>query len=265
MTEGEQRFGERCTIHGAAMSCDMCREIGERLARAEAMYPDDIEQGEGAHRLALLGLTWDDLRGRRVLEIGAGHGELLRYLQHHGIDAVGVDAEVPTRGHVLGPYYAHLALRDAGVPREDIAINLDEPPVELMQFPSAKEEYVPEGFTHASWEALPFVDRTVDVVVGTALGSGITRQEAVREACRVLKSGGIARFHGASGEQGLRMRVEDMGGTWTTAEEARLAVSTEIQHTLGSGWEVEWRTFVGGEDPVLVLRAPDSDITGATA
>lgn len=239
MTEGERRIGETCPVHGGAMPCEACREIADRLARAEAMETDHVQRIEGPDRLAKLGCALEDLTGKRVLELGFGHGELLRYLQHHDIDAVGIDREVPTRAHVLAPYYAYLAARDAGMSDEEISINLDAVPEDLQQHLPAQQPFVPDGAAQASWRAMPFGDHSMDVILGTALPSGVLDRDALAELRRVLKPGGVIRLH---------VRAD-------RGEET----SRALQHAMGGDWTVHLRETPTDDTVILEIHAPTSE------
>jgi len=200
-----------------------------------------------------------------VLEVAAGYGELLRFLQSEGIDAIGVDIALPTRRAVLGPPYEHLQLRDQGVPEEAISIDVEVVSDDLREEPTADGAFPTPGFAIGDYERLPVRDQSVDAVIGVAIGSGVTSDAALREIRRVLTSGGTAHLHAAVTEQSLRHRIaaqrgialRDLDLTTLSAADYDAALSQEldrIRKVLGPGWSAAVRRV--DRDLALDLYAP---------
>src|SRR5262245_57923695 len=106
---------------------------------------------------ALLG----DVRGKRVLDFGCGHGMASVVLARHGADVTGID---------LSAGYVEEARRRA-------AAN------EVSAF-----------FQQADAEHLPFTDASCDAVWGCAILHHLDLQQAGSELRRVLRPGGVAVF-----------------------------------------------------------------------
>ncbi|HEY4522689.1 MAG TPA: class I SAM-dependent methyltransferase [Candidatus Paceibacterota bacterium] len=50
-----------------------------------------LRQNEENRYLEILGLTWNELQGKRVLDIGAGSGSFARSAHHRGIQVISLD------------------------------------------------------------------------------------------------------------------------------------------------------------------------------
>lgn len=128
-------------------------------------HPQDIADETGERYLANLGLTWDELRGKRVLDIGALSAEFENAARRNGIDVVSVD---------MGVWDIH------------------PPPID-------------SNFVIAKATKLPFKDISFDHVVAhqsamnyleSGYGDADTiryYEDVLRETSRVLKQGG--QFH----------------------------------------------------------------------
>ncbi len=128
-----------------------------------------------------VGLTMNDLRGKKLLDIGAGTGYFVKEAVRHGVDAYAIDILPPdSSGHL---------------PRSE--------PIVPAEIPT---------FVQGSAYQLPFADNTFDVIVSRyaplsnfewaeddgALGKSEdplgAKYPAIYEAMRVLKPGGEIRF-----------------------------------------------------------------------
>ena len=265
MGEQIERSGDRCDRHGKPKPCPICVGIQERLRRAEAAWLENASDA-GRSRFDRIGISLESLRGKRVLEVAAGYGELLRFLQAEGIDVVGVDVKLPTRRAVLGPMYEYLHLRDQGVPEDAIHINVETVPEDLRQEPEADGVFQTPGFAVGDYERLPVRDQSVDTVVGVALGSGAASEAALQEIRRVLKPNGAAHLHAAVTEQSLRHRMADARGISFKELDVRTLSATDydaaleqdlirIRNVLGAGWIAIVRRV--DYSMVLDLRAPN--------
>lgn len=265
MADRFERSGDRCDRHGQPKPCAACVEVVDRLQRAETVWLDNAIDA-GRSRFERIGISLDALRGKRVLEVAAGYGELLRFLQSEGINAVGVDIKIPTRRAVLGPVYEYLHLRDQGVPEDDISIDVEAIPDDLRDDPAADGAFEAHGFMVGDYERLPVRERRVDTIVGVALGSGAVSEAALREITRVLTHGGSAHLHAAVTEQSLRHRIAEQRGIafkdldlqTVSSSDYDAALEQEldrIRKTLGPGWIAGVRRV--DESLVLDLRAPE--------
>lgn len=265
MPDRLERSGDRCSRHDQPRPCATCAEIADRLQRAETAWLDNAVDA-GRSRFERIGISLDALRGKRVLEVAAGFGELLRFLQSEGIATVGVDIKLPTRRAVLGPVYEYLRLRDQGIPEDAISIDVEAVPDDLRDDPAADGAFETTGFAVGDYEQLPVRDRSIDTIVGVALGSGAVSERALREITRVLIPGGVAHLHAAVTEQSLRGRIAEQRGIafkdlelqslsaadYDTALEQEL---NRIRKMLGPGWTAGVRRV--DESLVLDLRAPE--------
>lgn len=256
--------GDRCTRHGQPRPCSRCAEIADRLRRAEATWLENAVDA-GRSRFERIGIPLDALKGMRVLEVAAGYGELLRFLQSDSIDAIGVDIKLPTRRAVLGPAYEYLRLRDQDVSEDAISIDVEVVPEDLRDDPAADGAFPIPGFAVGDYERLPIRGRSVDAVVGVSLGSGVVSEAALRELSRVLVPGGAAHLHAAVTEQSLRHRIAEKRGIafkdldLQTVSGADYDVALEqeldrIRKTLGPGWAAGVRRV--DDSLVLDLHAP---------
>lgn len=109
-----------------------------------------------------LGLSWDELRGKTVLDLGAGLGEFARAARVHGIDVTSLEL------------------------RPELWSSEGEPPTDIP-------------YVIADAVKLPFDDESFDVVVSRQgpLGTEEDQQrftQMMHEAIRVLRPGGELRF-----------------------------------------------------------------------
>src|SRR5512132_1591242 len=104
-----------------------------------------------------------DLRGREVLELGCGMGEITTLLARSGARVTAID---------LSPASIEVARRRAELHGVDEAID----------------------FVVAAGEALPFGDERFDAVVGRAILHHLDVTRAARELHRVLRPSGHAAF-----------------------------------------------------------------------
>ncbi len=65
-------------------------------ARSELFDQEQAIERDGARYLRSLDLSWDDLVGRRLLDVGAGRANFARAAQRHGIDVISIDRD-PSR------------------------------------------------------------------------------------------------------------------------------------------------------------------------
>ena len=109
--------------------------------------------------LGNLGLTWDELRGKKVLDIGASTGEFEHIARKHGVDVISLDKQTS----------------DRYMPPKD------------------------STFVVANALALPFADETFDYCVAhdsMHYHDADEIEPVFREASRVLKQGGRYHFNG---------------------------------------------------------------------
>lgn len=109
-----------------------------------------------------LGLTWDDLKGKTVLDLGAGLGAFARAAKERGVHVTSLEA------------------------RPELWKHEGEPPTDLP-------------YVVADAAKLPFGDQTFDLVISRAGPLGSEEEQGrfhqiMDEATRVLKTGGQLRF-----------------------------------------------------------------------
>lgn len=148
---GEKGF---CEHGNSPTTCKQCLEFAEQPV-------ESLEQ-QAQHVLDTLGLDWEDLKGKDILEIGAGLAVLAQVAKEQGVRVISLDR---------GP---EMWEEEGGVP-DDV-------------------EYIVGEAT-----ALPFKDASLDLVLSKAAPPTISQtkeevEQVIREAKRVLKDGGVFRF-----------------------------------------------------------------------
>lgn len=146
----------------------------ERLSRLPAakIAHDVLDERKAHEQIALFcetfGLTPEELRGRRLLEVGSGYGTFVRVARkHYGIEAWGI--EPGTEGFDTSVEISRDILREAGLP--------------------------PESIIDGCGEDLPFPDGHFDLVFSSTVLEHTADPELVLdEAVRVLRPGGCMQF-----------------------------------------------------------------------
>lgn len=144
--------------------------------------------------LTRLGLTWNQLKGKKILDVGAGLAEVEQAAKKRGIEVVSVDQSPGT-------------YREQG-------------------------EVIPHDVLYLEADAakLPFEDNTFDLIISHAAppiisGSKEEVKAVILEARRVLKPGGEFRF----GIGNLSANIFDDRELWTKEEEEMLSVDDRIK------------------------------------
>lgn len=142
---------------------------------------------KSAEYLADLGLTWEELRGKRILEIGSGIPLLAYGAKIHGIDITFLDNN-PNRAGVGGPGVA--VSRSPSLERGM-----------WSSFPTSSDSLVRGDVI--SLDPTKFQDGHFDLVISraapptTGLNSESEVNQVLMQISRVLKPGGGARFYPA--------------------------------------------------------------------
>lgn len=151
-----------------------------RTCKSDSAPTTKLEQA-ATNILEAMGLNWEDLQGKKVLEIGAGLAELAQAAKKRGIDVASLE-------------------KNPAIWEEEGDIPMDI-------------EYIVGDAT-----TLPFADESLDLIISKAAPPTIsqTQEEVSRtlaEAMRVLKEGGVFRFGPARmvylGENPLFTEEED--------------------------------------------------------
>jgi ubiquinone/menaquinone biosynthesis C-methylase UbiE len=171
----EQKAKVMCPHGNFPSRCEACKHENRPL----------MEKAKDV--LGAVGLSWEDLKGKKTLEIGAGLAELSQAAKQKGIDVVALE-------------------KDPSMWEED------------GEVPTDVEYIVGEA------EQIPLEDSSVDVVISKAAPPTIsqTREEVVQvvaEAMRILKPDGVFRFGPA--------RMAYLGEEPIFTEEEKDAFSTE--------------------------------------
>jgi len=134
--------------------------------------------------LANLGLEWDELRGKKVLDIGAMNAEFEHAARRRGVDVTSLDKEV-IDGEYMPPTDSRFVVANATkLPFKNESFDYAVAHLSVMN-------YIEKGYR--AEEYLRYVE------------------DALRETCRILKSNG--RFHftdTALGDNELRRGEDDM-------------------------------------------------------
>jgi SAM-dependent methyltransferase len=112
----------------------MNRSFEEEILDKGGLSPQEVERAHrglsrthhllGNHEAILRALTSDGQTIGRVLDIGCGHGELMKMVQRRlGAEVVGVDLHPPEGGAKRLPILKLDAVRDA-LPRADVAVSV---------------------------------------------------------------------------------------------------------------------------------------------
>lgn len=148
--------------------------------------------------LGRLGFSWEELKGKRILDIGAGPAEFGAAARKKGINIISLDRK----------------LRDSD----------DTPP------------YQNKGYILGSAEHLPFADESFDIVMSHAsipLHAAVDRNDVlhfIEEIRRVLKRGGECRF-GPVGVGGALFPVEDSSQPVDVERTAHVDIEEEVRKT----------------------------------
>ena len=138
----------------------MVKDFPDNMPQEES--PEDQVDARADFILGRLGFSWEDLRGKKILDIGAGSAEFGAAARKKGIEVVSLDRKL---------------IDDEGV-----------------------APYQKEGYVQGSGDHLPFADESFDIVVSHAsipLHAAFDRKDVSRfieEIRRVLKKGGECRF-----------------------------------------------------------------------
>jgi SAM-dependent methyltransferase len=113
---------------------EMQRSFGEEILDGEGLLPAVMERAHrglsrthsllGNHSAILRALRCDGQATRRVLDIGCGHGGLLKKVRRQmGVEVLGVDLRPPEDGSSEIPILKLDAVREA-LPRADVAVSV---------------------------------------------------------------------------------------------------------------------------------------------
>ena len=145
--------------------------------------------------LERLGLTWENLRGKLVLEIGAGSAEVSEVARKKGLSVVPLDP-YPLLSPVVNAHGKALwILLQSGITWESLLAEM-----RLLEKSSESRRLARLGYVQGDVRALPFQDHVFDLVISHAgpLNNGwslLPEQAAcgIHECLRVLKTGGELR------------------------------------------------------------------------
>lgn len=175
-----------------------------KFNKTEKSNPALIERAERAREcLARLGLTFDDLKGKRTLEIGAGTAEIAEAVQGKGATVFSLD---------LKPE---------------------------MWLEEEKNPDVP--YVKANAMALPFSGETFDLIISHAgpfvlVSSKESVKKMILEAKRALKSGGELRF----GPGNLNAAIFKEGELFSPMEEGKLTTEQRVGRIEKKSLEFLW-------------------------
>lgn len=148
--------------------------------------------------LADLGLHWDDLRGKRILDIGAGGAEFATAAERRGVEVVSLDSA-------------------------------DASAWEKQLIKIAKGTL----FVIGKAELLPFADQSFDMVISHAAPPIIMTESkqvasaVINEAKRVLKSGGEYRFGAGNLDANVFRQEKDISNERIGTTEEQIGILRE--------------------------------------
>ena len=180
------------------------------------MSADEQKESSVEQRiLGDLGLTWDDLRGKKVLDMGAGLGELAEEGKKHGVEIISLDK------------------LEGGAEREGGAT----PPKDIP-------------FVVADAVKMPFGGNKFDLIISHAAPPTLSEsteeiKDILNEAKRVLKEGGEFRF----GPGGTTFEGADQGPE-DPNERARWLAERSLEEIKKLDWEGEVRYRENDPDPL---------------
>lgn len=176
-----------------------------KFNKTEKSNPALIERAERAREcLARLGLTFDDLKGKRTLEIGAGTAEIAEAVQGKGATVFSLDLR---------------------------------PEMWLEE-----EEKIPDvPYVKANAMALPFSGETFDLIISHAgpfvlVSSKESVKKMILGAKRALKSGGELRF----GPGNLNAAIFKEGELFSPMEEEKLTTEQRVGRIEKKSLEFLW-------------------------
>lgn len=175
-----------------------------KFNKTEKSNPALIERAERAREcLARLGLTFDDLKGKRTLEIGAGTAEIAEAVQGKRATVFSLD---------------------------------------LKSEMWLEEEKIPDvPYVKANAMALPFSGETFDLIISHAgpfvlVSSKESVKKMILEAKRALKSGGELRF----GPGNLNAAIFKEGELFSPMEEEKLTTEQRVGRIEKKSLEFLW-------------------------
>lgn len=223
--------------------CELCGGAHPTTAHIESRneHFEDVEM-RAMNVLRRLGVNWSDLKGRDVLEIGAGAGEIGRAAKKRGINYT----------------------------------SLEQDPEHWKDSENFSEEM---EYVVASAENIPFDDNHFDLILSHAAPPVIssTKAEAsatIKEAVRVLKPGGVFRFgpvylNAAIFEESELFTTEELESDGLSDSEKKDRIREQALEYLktihSSVREVRTEDKRGKEMFVYVLTKPEDEKTPSGA
>lgn len=174
----------------------------------EEQVPLDFETKKRADFiLKRLGLTWEELEGKNVLDVGAGSAEFGQVAQARGISVFSFD---------LHPYWDETL--DEAQRRGINTYSPDSTEVveEILREMDIKGGAKPVPYVRGNAYHLPFADESFDYVLAHA-GPPVTwsrtkreQEEVLSEMKRVLQPGGTIRLSPALSEDALEKKFTEL-------------------------------------------------------
>ena len=174
----------------------------------EEQVPLDFETKKRADFiLKRLGLTWEELEGKNVLDVGAGSAEFGQVAQARGISVFSFD---------LHPYWDETL--DEAQRRGINTYSPDSTEVveEILREMDIKGGAKPVPYVRGNVYHLPFADESFDYVL-THAGPPVTwsrtkreQEEVLSEMKRVLQPGGTIRLSPALSEDALEKKFTEL-------------------------------------------------------